>query len=68
MRLTAIISVRNAHAAADHASSLEASVIALVANMDDGGGIDEGIANDAFAIAFFAQAADGDARLLAAHY
>jgi hypothetical protein len=36
--------------------------------MDNGGGVYEGITNDAFAIAFFAEAAEGDAWLFAAHY
>ena len=35
--------------------------------MDDGSGIDEAVADDAFAVAFFAEAAEGYAGLLAAH-
>mgnify|MGYP006203657845 CR=1 FL=1 len=34
----------------------------------DGGGIDEGVADDAFAVAFFAESAQGYAGLFAAHY
>jgi len=65
--LPAIISIGNSHASAHHASSLEGTVIALIANMDDVGGVDEGVAYDAFAIALFAEPADGDAGLLSAH-
>lgn len=36
--------------------------------MDAGGGVDEGVADDAFAVAFFAEAAYGYAGLFAAHY
>lgn len=65
--LTAIIRVGHPHAAAYDAPPLEGAVIALVANVHDGGGIDEGIADDALPVALLAEAADGDARLLPAH-
>jgi len=41
---------------------------ALFADADEGRGADIGIAYWAFAIAFIAEATNGDARLLAAHY
>ena len=65
--LTAIIGVRNPHAAADHAPPLEAAVIALVAGVHDRARVDEAIANDALAVALLAQPADGDAGLLPTH-
>jgi len=65
--LPAIISIRNTYTATDDTSSLEGAVITLIASVNDGGGVDEGIANDAFTIAFFAKASDGDAGLFAAH-
>jgi hypothetical protein len=40
---------------------------ALIADADEGGWAHVGIADGAFAVAFVAQAADGDAGLLAAH-
>lgn len=67
MKLTTIVSIGDAHTAANDASPLEGSVVALVADVNDGGGVDEGVANDTFAVAFFAEASDGDAGLLAAH-
>jgi hypothetical protein len=65
--LTAIIGVRNTHAAADHASPLEAAVIALVAGVHDRARVDEAIAYDALAVALLAQPADGDSGLLPTH-
>jgi hypothetical protein len=41
---------------------------ALVADAHEGCGADIGVADGAFAIAFVAEAAEGDAGLLAAHY
>ena len=66
--LTAIIGVRHAHPSADHAPPLEAPVIALVADVHDVLGIDEGVADDALSVALLAEPADGDAGLLAAHH
>ncbi len=66
--LTAIIGVRNPHAAADHAPPLEAAVIALVAGVHFRARVDEAIAYDALAVALLAQPADGDAGLLPTHH
>ena len=41
---------------------------ALVADTDEGRGAHVAVADGAFAVAFVAEAADGDAGLLAAHY
>ena len=41
---------------------------ALVADADEGRGAHVAVADGAFAVAFVAEAADGDAGLLAAHY
>lgn len=41
---------------------------ALVADADEGGGADIGVADGTFAVAFVAEAADGDAGCFAAHY
>jgi len=65
--LLAIISIGDTNTATNDTPSLEGAVIALIANVDDGGGVDEGIANDAFSIALFAEAPDGNAGLFAAH-
>ncbi len=66
--LTAIIGVRNPHAATDHAPPLEAAVIALVAGVHDRARVDEAIAYDALAVALLAQPANGDAGLLPTHH
>jgi len=66
--LPTIISIRNTHPTTNDTPPFKRSVITLIANMNNGGRIDEGIANDAFAIAFFAKTSDGDARLFSAHY
>lgn len=55
-------------AAAYDAFVLVVSEGALVADADEGCGTDVGVADGAFAVAFVAEAADGDAGLLAAHY
>ena len=41
---------------------------AFVADADEGGRAHVAVADGAFAVAFVAEAADGDAGLLAAHY
>ena len=64
--LFAIIGVRDALPAANCAPSLEATEVALVADFDQSAGSDVGIADDAFAVAFFAKATDGDTWLFAA--
>ncbi len=52
--LTAVIRIRNTHSTADDASSLEGSVIALVAGMHDGHGVYETVADDTLSVALFA--------------
>ena len=68
VQLTAIIGIRDPHAAADHAPSLEAAVIALVARVHDRAGVYEGITYDALAVALLAKATYGDAGLLPTHH
>ena len=55
-------------AAAHDAFVLVVAEGAFVADADEGGGADVAVADGAFAVAFVAEAADGDAGLLAAHY
>lgn len=57
--LFTIIRVRHAGSAAYHATSLIGTVIALVAYSNQGARPHVGIADDAFAVAFFAQSTDG---------
>ncbi|KAK1462230.1 peroxin 26 [Colletotrichum melonis] len=66
--LEAVKGVRDALAAADDALVLVVSERALVADADEGRGADVGVADGALAVALVAEAADGDAGLLAAHY
>ncbi|EXF78011.1 peroxin 26 [Colletotrichum fioriniae PJ7] len=66
--LEAVKGVRDALAAADDALVLVVSERALVADANEGRGADVGIADGALAVALVAEAADGDAGLLAAHY
>jgi len=66
--LKAIKRIRNTLTTANHAFILIVPEAALVADADEGGGADVGVADGAFAVAFVAEAADGDAGLLAAHY
>ena len=62
-----IIGIGNPRTAANHAPPLIRPIIALVADSNEGTGSDIRIAHHTFAVAFFAEAPDGDARLLAAH-
>ncbi|KAG7051035.1 peroxin 26 [Colletotrichum scovillei] len=66
--LEAVKGVRDALAAADDALVLVVSERAFVADADEGRGADVGVADGALAVALVAEAADGDAGLLAAHY
>ncbi|KXH34521.1 peroxin 26 [Colletotrichum simmondsii] len=66
--LEAVKGVRDALAAADDALVLVVSERALVADTDEGRGADVGVADGALSVALVAEAADGDAGLLAAHY
>lgn len=66
--LEAVKGVRDALAAADDALVLVVSKRALVADADEGRGADVGVADGALAVTLVAEAADGDAGLLAAHY
>ena len=65
--LKAVESVGDALATADDALVLVVAEGALVADADQGGGADVGVADGAFAVALVAEAADGYAGLLAAH-
>jgi hypothetical protein len=64
----AVEGVGDALAATDDALVLVVAEGALVADTGEGGGADVGVADGAFAVAFVAETADGDAGLLAAHY
>ena len=66
--LPTIISICDAIPPADYAFTFKATVIALVANVHDCGGVDEAVTDDAFAVAFFAESTEGYAGLLATHY
>ena len=66
--LEAVKGVRDAFATADDAFVLVVAEGALVANAGKGGRAHVGVAYGAFAVALVAEAADGDAGLLAAHY
>lgn len=55
-------------AAAHDAFVLVVAKGALVADADESCGAHVAVADGAFAVAFIAEAADGDAGLLAAHY
>lgn len=65
--LEAVKGVGDALPATDDALVLVVAEAALVADADEGGGPDVGVADGAFAVALVAEAADGDAGLLAAH-
>ncbi|GMR39958.1 hypothetical protein PMAYCL1PPCAC_10153, partial [Pristionchus mayeri] len=64
--LLAVVGVRDAGAAADHASALVRPVVALVTNAHHRARAHVRVADHATTIAFVAQPADGYARLLAA--
>lgn len=66
--LEAVEGVRDALTAADDALVLVVAEGALVADADEGGGSDVGVADGALAVALVAEAADGYAGLFAAHY
>ena len=63
---SAIVRIGNPRTATNHAPPLVAPVVALVADPHEGTGPDVRVAHHTFAVAFFAEAADGDAGLLAA--
>lgn len=65
--LEAVERIRDPFAAADDTFVLIVAEAAFVADADEGGGAHVGVAYWAFAVAFVAEAADGDAGLLAAH-
>ena len=65
--LEAVKRVRDSFAATDDAFILVVSERAFIADAHERGGADVGVADGAFAVAFVAEAADGDAWLLAAH-
>jgi hypothetical protein len=66
--LKAVKRVRDALAAAHDALVLVVAEGAFVADAGERGGAHVGVADGALAVAFVAEAADGDAGLLAAHY
>lgn len=66
--LKAVERVRDALAAAHDALVLVVAEGALVADAREGRGPHVAVADGAFAVAFVAEAADGDAGLFAAHY
>ena len=66
--LEAVEGVADPFAAAHDAFVLVVAEGALVADAHEGGGTHVGVADGTFAVAFVAEAADGDAGLLAAHY
>jgi hypothetical protein len=66
--LETIESVRDAFPTAHDALVLVVAEAALVADAREGRGAHVRVAHGAFAVAFVAQAADGDAGLLPAHY
>ena len=65
--LEAIKRITDPLTTADDAFVLVVAKGALVADAHEGCGADVGVADGAFAVAFVAEAADGDAGLLAAH-
>ena len=65
--LEAVECIRNAFTAANDALVLVVAEGALVADAHEGGGSHVGVADGAFAVAFVAEAADGDAAGLATH-
>lgn len=65
--LKAVEGITDALPATHDALILVVAEGALVADADEGGRAHVGIAHGAFAVAFVAQAADGDAGLFAAH-
>ncbi|WEW61170.1 Twinfilin-1 [Emydomyces testavorans] len=65
--LKAVERVADPLASADNAFVLVVSKGAFVADTNEGGGADVGVADGAFAVAFVAEPADGDAGLFAAH-
>jgi hypothetical protein len=65
--LEAVEGVGDALAAADDALVLVVAEAALIADADEGGRPDVRVADRALAVALVAEAADGDAGLLAAH-
>ena len=65
---SAIVRITNPRTAANHAPPLVGPVVALVADSNEGTGPDVRVAHHTFAVAFFAEAPDRDAGLLAAHY
>lgn len=66
--LETVEGVRDAFAAAHDTLVLVVAEAALVAYADERRGTDVRVANRAFAVALVAEAADGDAGLLATHY
>ncbi len=66
--LEAIESIGDPLPTADHTLVLVVAEAALVADAHEGCRPHIGVAYGAFAVALVAQASDGDARLLAAHY
>lgn len=65
--LKAVKCIRNTLTAADDTFVLIVAEAAFVANADESGGPDIGVADWTFAVAFVAEAPDGYAGLLAAH-
>jgi len=65
--LLAIVGIGDSLASTNHASTLVGPVIALITHSDESAWSDIGIAYDTFAIAFLAEPANGNARLLSAH-
>lgn len=65
--LLAVIGVGDAETSANHAPALVGAVVTLVANSHQGTRSHIGIANHTLPVAFLAQAADGNPRLLPAH-
>lgn len=66
--LEAVEGVRDPLTTAHDALVLVVPEAAFVADADEGRGAHVGVADGTLAVAFVAQAADGDAGLLAAHY
>jgi hypothetical protein len=65
--LLTIVGIRNTLASANDTAALITSIVALVANTNERAWAHIAVANDAFAVAFYTQPSDCNARKFSAH-
>lgn len=63
----AVVSIRNAHSSTDDTPPLKGTIVAFIANTNEGAGPNVRVTNNTLTVTFLAEATNCDAGLLPAH-